>query len=567
MVSAALCLTAFVGCLTVNAETLASSAVYKVNDANVTLGKTSTEVTADCTSLAEVCAHKVVFTFPAGFTVDTVYATIVEDPEVEATEQTLNAYVENSSENWHYVKNVDAEGKTTIAIAEIANFTSDTETIATASISFRFALTIGESVTATTYTVGIDCDAADYDENWLTATKIPGTITVADAHTHDYTILQNDETNHWYECKCGDATEPEAHKYGEGVVTKPANETEDGVMTYTCTVCGYEKTETISYTETLVEMEPKHVLDLQSSIMIGFTLPKTTFDGCTDIYAMCSKESYASGSLTVTEPVRVEAEEYSKDDSKYIFFYKDVHAKEMGNNTFTTFYGVKADGTVIYSNEHVYSIKQYATDGLALYSKYTAYDKLCTVLVDMVNYGAAAQIQFNYNTADLVNADFEQYQEKYATTTMPTLTNKDATTPNEGQIVEIGRTLSLESAITIDATFAYSGDVSNFRMKFIYKDLANVEHELYVASEDFVYNSKTGKYSASLKALKVPQMNDVVTFELYDGETLISNTREYSIGSYAYAAQNLSDSYQTLKDVTIAMMRFGDSATAYFGRS
>ena len=63
-------------------------------------------------------------------------------------------------------------------------------------------------------------------------------------HEHDYTVRKYDETNHWMECACGekDAGSVEAHTFGEGVLN------EDGTKyTYTCTVCGYEKTEDVEH--------------------------------------------------------------------------------------------------------------------------------------------------------------------------------------------------------------------------------------------------------------------------------------------------------------------------------
>ncbi|MBP3401553.1 MAG: bacterial Ig-like domain-containing protein [Clostridia bacterium] len=59
---------------------------------------------------------------------------------------------------------------------------------------------------------------------------------------------QNDAENHWHACTdegCEEKSDVAAHTYGEGAVTTPATEDSEGVMTYTCTVCGYEKTEAI----------------------------------------------------------------------------------------------------------------------------------------------------------------------------------------------------------------------------------------------------------------------------------------------------------------------------------
>ena len=59
----------------------------------------------------------------------------------------------------------------------------------------------------------------------------------------------NDETHHWHSCTaegCEEVSDKAEHTFGEGTVTTPATEDADGVMTYVCTVCGYEKTEVIS---------------------------------------------------------------------------------------------------------------------------------------------------------------------------------------------------------------------------------------------------------------------------------------------------------------------------------
>lgn len=49
------------------------------------------------------------------------------------------------------------------------------------------------------------------------------------------------------------------HTYGEGVVTKAPTRAEDGVMTYTCTVCGNEKTEAIEALGVLVTVDGKEL--------------------------------------------------------------------------------------------------------------------------------------------------------------------------------------------------------------------------------------------------------------------------------------------------------------------
>ena len=58
-----------------------------------------------------------------------------------------------------------------------------------------------------------------------------------------------DENNHWYICDtCKNGYDYAAHTWDDGKVTKEATCTEDGVRTYTCTVCEMTKTEKIAAT-------------------------------------------------------------------------------------------------------------------------------------------------------------------------------------------------------------------------------------------------------------------------------------------------------------------------------
>ena len=78
--------------------------------------------------------------------------------------------------------------------------------------------------------------------------------TISDTATHTYgEEWKKDESGHWHDSTC-DATAPThdvmksdfaAHTFDEGEVTKPADYGVVGEKKFTCTKCGYEKTETI----------------------------------------------------------------------------------------------------------------------------------------------------------------------------------------------------------------------------------------------------------------------------------------------------------------------------------
>ena len=65
-------------------------------------------------------------------------------------------------------------------------------------------------------------------------------------HTHTYgSTWEKDETNHWHKCtECNETSEKAAHTFNTEV-TKVASCSEDGLITYTCTQCGYVKTQKV----------------------------------------------------------------------------------------------------------------------------------------------------------------------------------------------------------------------------------------------------------------------------------------------------------------------------------
>ncbi len=67
-------------------------------------------------------------------------------------------------------------------------------------------------------------------------------------HTFDMDNWKYDDTKHWHPATCAhtDLKKDEAeHTWNEGVVTKPSDYGVVGEKTFTCTVCGYKKTESI----------------------------------------------------------------------------------------------------------------------------------------------------------------------------------------------------------------------------------------------------------------------------------------------------------------------------------
>lgn len=85
-------------------------------------------------------------------------------------------------------------------------------------------------------------------------------LTACNKNKHEFSSKwEYDETSHWHECmtkKHNDVADKADHTFDAGVVTTPATETTEGVLTLTCTVCGFQKTKSID------KLEHVHTFDM-----------------------------------------------------------------------------------------------------------------------------------------------------------------------------------------------------------------------------------------------------------------------------------------------------------------
>ena len=145
ILSAALCLTALVGCLTVSAaEGDTTKPVYSVGSVEGAAG-------ASFSKISDVCAHHVIFTFPAGLQV-----TAVKNAAGEA----YTAF-DNSGDRFDYKLDVAEDGTTKVQFLDFVNWAA--EGLSTTDMSIHFTVKIAADAAANTeYPVTIAVQAADY---------------------------------------------------------------------------------------------------------------------------------------------------------------------------------------------------------------------------------------------------------------------------------------------------------------------------------------------------------------------------------------------------------------------
>lgn len=176
ILSAALCLTALVGCLTVSAaEGDNTKPVYSVNSVEGAAGA-EVEVVASFSGISNVCAHHVIFTFPAG----------LEVKAVKKADGTPYTHFNNNGDRYDYKLDVAEDGSTKVQFLDFVNWAA--ESLSTSDMSIHFTVKIAANAAADTeYPVTIAVQAADYDAtNLLDVTCTNGKVTVKAAVTTDY---------------------------------------------------------------------------------------------------------------------------------------------------------------------------------------------------------------------------------------------------------------------------------------------------------------------------------------------------------------------------------------------
>lgn len=225
----------------------------------------------------------------------------------------------------------------------------------------------------------------------------------------------------------------------------------------------------------------------------------------------------------------------------------------MGDTIYATLYATY-NGVEHKSQTIPYSVTDYCYNMLERCSG-DEYAEFRTVLVDLLNYGAAAQT-YTGDTDELVNADLTEAQRAWGTSAVRELSSvKDPAyaTVAEPKVEWAGVGLVLKDAVTMYVSVT-AQSVEGLTLKITNgTDLA-----WEITSDEFV--SENDRYYAYFNGLNAGQMSETVYLTFYEGETAVSNTACYSIESYAYDHQDDGDDLAALVK---AMMCYGDSARVY----
>ena len=309
-------------------------------------------------------------------------------------------------------------------------------------------------------------------------------------------------------------------------------------------------------------------LTLMAKIIINFTVDFGGADA--DGYTMGTlffKEKPSDDEMLRAYRAGEGITEHGTNNGYPMFGYDDVTSKEMNDLVYCVLYAAKGED-VYFTKATSMSAAKYVASAFNNYRE----ELLRTVLADMLNYGSAAQTYFNYNADVPANSGLTAEQKAYASKNNAELASyaksiRDELSSEQVKFKSVGLTLENEISVNYSAAVT-GGQVKDIRL-LVFDDY----------TEGGTYDNSTARYKnpmtlsgdvykgkfTNLSAKEMRKMLYVrvhVTYE--DGTEAYSNIYRYSIETYANIVR--SGNYPaSLKALTEAMMKYGDSAAKYFG--
>jgi hypothetical protein len=196
-------------------------------------------------------------------------------------------------------------------------------------------------------------------------------------------------------------------------------------------------------------------------------------------------------------------------------------------------------------------------------AKEEASDALKTVCANLLRYGTEAQKYFGYRTDSLADEELGQNQREYLIDTNLLELANNMAMHNDLENASVSfksATLVLKNKVIVSYTLNlanYEGNIDDLAVRVSYVNAKGetVRSEL---TDLVLLDEAKGLYSVECDILSAKQMRTVLTAAIYEGETQISRSVDYSIETYAAKAQG------ELVPLCNAMIAYGDAANAFF---
>lgn len=337
---------------------------------------------------------------------------------------------------------------------------------------------------------------------------------------------------------------------------------ETGLNHLECEVCSENLGETTVPALTFQTLGLRHNCSFGNDLSMLYAIPVENLRNCSDIRLKVVKDYILHDGTTEAREKLLTPVEYAIDGTLYYRFdYKEVSAKEIGD-TLTASLGFTKGEREYNGKVDEYSLKRYAEERLAA----SANESFKRLLVDLLNYGAAAQSYFEYKTDKPVNADLTEEQKalslgKYNGITK--VVSDEDTGVYEAEITRKNIKFGNRIELLVATSFGIDSDLSDVKLKVVYTTASGEEGVETIDGADFVYRTDVNSYTAYFNGLKASELRSVLFLTLVRGDEAISATVKYSLDTYAANRLEAStdENYKELLKKTLIYL---DSAKNHF---
>jgi len=289
-------------------------------------------------------------------------------------------------------------------------------------------------------------------------------------------------------------------------------------------------------------------LTLDSSLQMNFKVKK---DAVTE--GVPSSVTFALNGDEKTVTTNIEDGEY------YVYSCSEIAPYQISDKVTATLH-TTYDGVAI-AGAMEYSVSEYCYKVLETYTG-TEYSNLQTLIVDLLNYGTESQkraeAEGSHTVTSYANAALTEPQKEMASTdrTLTSVLDKAYATITSPSATWKAAGLNLTEKVVIRLQFETTENITGWYVKFSDGNQKSVDVTEIIAA------ATHNRYYVYLDQLNAYQMSDNIYATVYDAEgNAVSDTLQYSVESYAYAQQDVTDG--NLGALVKAMMRYGNSAAAY----
>ncbi len=285
-------------------------------------------------------------------------------------------------------------------------------------------------------------------------------------------------------------------------------------------------------------------MTLGNELAMNFYFKQADLDG-TDYYAVITK-TYADGRDPVTKTVPYSEFAPFKNGSTMLWkiSFNGIAAKEMADNITVQVFNGKDQAVSEVWND---SIRDYIMRNLDR-TTFSAKQKVWAV--ECLNYGAASQTNFGYNTADLANNQMTDAHKALGLTSVSMSNNRVLGTNAKAS------NLSLESNISLSMYFTGITDPSTKYAIATFTDHNGNTKEGRIEGSAFKKNGSL--YGVPVNMLVASDVRQLVTVTVYNvANNAVYGTCKDSVEGYAARMSNGNDLYS-------AVMRFGQASYNMF---